>query len=185
MEQQNREKLSDKAFARLIFKPKGLKMTRALSVKNDLIGARFGRLTVVSLSDRRGKRGARTVPLWECRCDCGEICYKATDTLKRAALSMCRECSEKYASEKMRENAGYTGGTQISKIRCEDSYDEELGTCRGVNFDKNTGKWRVRLKFRGVSYHLGSYEKFEEAVRVRKEAEREYYGEFLSEIEGK
>ena len=96
-------------------------MARALPTKGDLIGQRFGRLEVIGRSDKRGSRGARTVPLWECRCDCGAITYKATDTLTNPDLSMCNECAGKYAAAKMRENAGFVDGTQISRIKTRSS----------------------------------------------------------------
>ena len=91
-------------------------MSRALPTKENLIGRRFGKLEVIGRSDMRGSRGARTVPLWECRCECGAICYKATDTLTNPELSMCNDCVGKYAMAKMREKAGFVDGTQISKI---------------------------------------------------------------------
>ena len=53
-----------------------------------LIGQQFGKLEVISRSDKRAPRGKRTVPLWECRCECGNITYKATDILKNDKLSM-------------------------------------------------------------------------------------------------
>ena len=85
-------------------------MSRALPTKENLIGRHFGKLEVIGRSDKRGSRGARTVLLWECRCECGAICYKATDTLTNPDLSMCNECVGKYAGEKMREKAGFVDG---------------------------------------------------------------------------
>ena len=159
-------------------------MSRALATKENLIGRRFGKLEVIGRSDKRGSRGARTVPLWECRCECGAICYKATDTLTNPDLSMCNECVGKYAGEKMREKAGFVDGTQISKITSTSTKLNATNTsgCRGVYFDKNTGKWRARLKFKGKLMNFGSYINFEDAVKARKAAEQEYYGEFLEQI---
>ena len=152
-------------------------------IKNqDLVGLRFGNLTVLSLSDKRAPRGIRTVPLWECRCDCGSITYKATDILKNGEVSMCSDCAPLYATEKMRERAGFVGGTQISRIKSEKLSSTNTSGVRGVYFDKRTGKWRARLKFKGKLMNFGSYTKFEDAVKARKEAESVIYGEFLEEI---
>ena len=71
----------------------------------DLTGQVFGKLTVVSRSDKRNSRGARTTPMWECECECGAITYKATDTLKNLDQSMCATCAAKFAAEKARESA--------------------------------------------------------------------------------
>lgn len=158
-------------------------MKRAIPTKENLIGRRFGKLEVIGRSDKRGSRGARTVPLWECRCECGNITYKATDTLTNPDLSMCNECVGKYATSKMREQAGFVDGTQISRITSNKLISTNTSGCRGVYFDKRSGKWRARLKFKGKIMNFGSYTNFEDAVKARKEAEQLIYGEFLEQIE--
>ena len=155
-------------------------MSRALPTKENLIGRRFGKLEVIGRSNKRGSRGARTVPLWECRCECGAITYKATDTLTNSSVSMCSECAGKYARQKMRERAGYVDGTQLSRIRSDRLISTNTSGCRGVYYDKKTGRWRARLKFKGKLMSFGSYAHFDDAVKARKAAEREYYGECLS-----
>ena len=159
-------------------------MDRALPTRRDLSGQHFGKLTVICRSDKRGSRGARTVPLWECRCECGAICYKATDALKNAALSMCGACAGRYAGQKMREGAGYVDGTQISRIKSDKLIATNTSGCRGVYFDKRTGLWRARLKFKGKLMNFGSYRSFQDAVSARKAAEREYFGEYLPDAQG-
>ncbi len=158
-------------------------MSRALPTKENLIGRRFGKLEVIGRSDKRGSRGARTVPLWECRCECGAICYKATDTLTNPEVSMCNDCAGKYATSKMREKAGFVDGTQISRITSDKLIATNTSGCRGVYFDKRSGKYRARLKFKGKIMDFGSYANFEDAVKARKAAEQEYYGEFLEHLD--
>lgn len=158
-------------------------MSRALPTKENLIGRRFGKLEVIGRSDKRGSRGERTVPLWECRCECGNITYKATDTLTNSELSMCNECVGKYARSKQREKAGYVDGTQLSRIKSDKLISSNTSGCRGVYFDKCSGKWRARLKFKGKLMNFGSHANFEDAVKARKAAEQEYYGEFLNQID--
>lgn len=156
---------------------------RASPTKQSLVGSRFGKLEVLARSKERGSRGSRTVPLWECRCDCGNITLKATDTLTNPDLSMCSRCAELYASEKMRERAGYVDGTQISRIKSDRLTASNTSGSRGVYLDKKTGKWRARLKFKGKLMNFGSYASFEDAVKARKEAEQMIFGEFLEQIE--
>lgn len=148
----------------------------------DLTGQVFGRLTVIGRSDKRNSRGARTTPMWECRCECGNITYKATDTLTNPDESMCRECHNKFASEKARAAAGFVGGTQISKIRNMKPTAANSTGVRGVQFDKRSGRYRARLKFQGKLLNFGSYRTIEEAAAARKAAEEEYFGAFLEEI---
>ena len=157
-------------------------MARALPTKENLIGRRFGKLEVIGRSDKRGSRGARTVPLWECRCECGNITYKATDTLTNPELSMCNECVGKYARSKQREKAGYVDGTQLSRIKSDKLISSNTSGCRGVYYDKRSGMWRARLKFKGKLMNFGSYKNFADAVQARKDAEKQIYGEYLEQI---
>jgi len=151
--------------------------------KNDLTGQKIGKLTVLERSDKYGSRGKRKTQLWKCQCECGTITYKATDTLTNPDISMCPECAGKYAAEKARENAGFEGGTQISKIKnCPDTSDNISGF-HGVYFDRRTGKYRARLKFRGKLYNLGSFTNLEDAVKARKRGEEEIFGKFLDDLD--
>ena len=147
----------------------------------DLTGKVFGKLTVIRLSDRRGPRGERTTPLWECRCECGAITYKSTDTLRNSGLSMCAECAKKYAMSKAREGAGFIDGTQISRIIDPQVSTSNSSGFRGVYFEKRSNKWRARLKFKGKIMSFGSYTDFEDAVAARIQAVRTYFDEFLEE----
>ena len=156
------------------------KMNRT-GFKTDLVGKRFGTLTVLEYSDKRGSRGSRTVPLWMCRCDCGEITYKATDTLNGRNHVMCAKCASKNATNKMREAAGFVEGTQISRIKSSKLSSSNTSGAKGVYFEKRTQKWRARLKFKGKLMNFGSFDKFEDAVRAREEAEKLFFGEYLEE----
>ena len=96
---------------------------------------------------------------------------------------MCNDCAGKYARAKQREKAGFVDGTQISKITSTKLISTNTSGCRGVYFDKRTGLWRARLKFKGKLMNFGSYKHFEDAVKARKEAEQIIFGEFLEQSE--
>ena len=151
-------------------------------LSEEMIGKRFGKLEVIALSDKRAPRGNRTVQLWECRCDCGSITYKAKDILNNESVSMCNECAGKYAMDIMRGKAGYTEGTQISKIKSTNTDSHNLSGVRGVYYVKRSNKWRARIKFRGKLINLGTYTTIEEAAKARKRAEDEIFGEFLAQM---
>ena len=147
----------------------------------DLVGKRFGMLTVLRRSEKTAPRGKRRVHLWECRCDCGAITYKATDTLTNDSRNSCAQCASKHAVKAAREAAGYIGGTQISRIKEMKPTVTNSSGVRGVYYEKKSNKWRARLRFKGKIMDFGSYEKFEDAVAARKAAEEEYFGAFLEE----
>lgn len=147
----------------------------------DLSGQTFGKLVVLGRSERRGSRGGRTTPLWECRCQCGAIVYKPTDALKNASQSMCAACAGQSNVQKARQGAGYVQGTQLSRLRDMTPGETNSSGCRGVYYDPRSRKYRARLKFKGKTMNFGSYSTFEEAVAARKEAEKEYFEAFLRE----
>ena len=145
----------------------------------DLTGQIFGRLTVLGRSDKRSPRGKRTSPQWECRCECGAITYKATDTLKNPDQSMCKDCADQRHAKAARDGAGYVAGTQISKIQNQKLMATNTSGFRGVYLDKKTNRYRARLTFQGKIMSFGSYERFEDAVKARQRAEEEIFGKFL------
>ncbi len=48
----------------------------------------------------------------------------------------------------------------------------------GVSYYKKTNKYRVFIQCNGENHYLGSFDNFDDAVRVRKEAEEKYFGEY-------
>lgn len=147
--------------------------------RRDLTGMHIGKLTVLGLSDQYGSRGNRKQRLWKCRCDCGAITYKATDTLTNASVSMCRDCAGSSNAEKARAQAGFQEGTQISKITNIADTSNNASGIRGVYLDKKTGLYRARIKFQGKLYNLGTFTKLEDAVKARRLGEEKYFGSFL------
>lgn len=145
----------------------------------DLTGRTFGKLTVVGRSDKRNSRGARTTPQWECRCECGAITYKATDTLTNPDLSMCAVCAGKYAASKARDAAGFVEGTQLAKIRDMTPSAANTSGVRGVYYESKFDRWRAQIVFKRKRYYLGTYKNKEDAIKARQRAEEEFFGEFL------
>lgn len=48
----------------------------------------------------------------------------------------------------------------------------------GVNRDRPRGKWMARIKIRGRTLNLGRFDHIEDAIKARKEAEIQHFGEF-------
>lgn len=149
----------------------------------DLTGKVFGRLTVLGRSEKRGARGQRTAPLWECRCECGSITYKATDTLTNPDESMCVTCAGKNNAEIARKSAGFFEGTQLTKIRDMSPSAANTSGCRGVYYDGKTNRYRARIVFKRKIYSLGTFANFADAVKTRQRAEEELFGKFLSSLD--
>ena len=57
-------------------------------------------------------------------------------------------------------------------------HSNNTSTCTGVHYDKSKNKWQVRIQINGKRKHIGYYQTFEEAVKIRKEQEKIHYKEF-------
>ena len=54
--------------------------------KTDLVGKKFGKLTVLSSTDMRSNKGNQ---IWKCQCECGNICYISTNHLQTGNTKSC------------------------------------------------------------------------------------------------
>ncbi len=86
--------------------------------KLDLIGQRFGRLTV--LSEVRKKVRNRSAVYWKCRCDCGGEKITIGDSLRRGLTTSCG-CYRKEVTSKLQHNRlgkdapNWHGGRKMDK----------------------------------------------------------------------
>jgi hypothetical protein len=55
----------------------------------EMVGRRFGKLTVLGLAERRGVRGKRN---WLCRCECGRQNAVAGNSLRKGNTKSCGSC---------------------------------------------------------------------------------------------
>lgn len=79
-------------------------------------------------------------------------------------------------NDNRKENLRIVAHSQNGKNRSK-QYNNKSGYT-GVCFDNTTQKWRARITVDNKVVYLGYYEKLEDAVKIRKEAETKYYGEF-------
>lgn len=49
----------------------------------------------------------------------------------------------------------------------------------GVTYDKSRKMWKATITFKKRIYHLGRYHDFDEALKVRKNAEQALFDDFL------
>lgn len=68
----------------------------------------------------------------------------------------------------------------------QNSMNRDLGTnnksgYRGINWQKESNKWMVRITVEGKVIYLGLYEDLEEAINVRIKAEEKYFGKYNNE----
>ena len=57
-------------------------------------------------------------------------------------------------------------------------YKSNKTGCNGVTFRQDTNKWRAHIRASSRSINLGSFNTKQEAIEVRKKAEKKYFGKF-------
>lgn len=138
----------------------------------DITGQRFGRLVALEPTEKRSGDSV----VWKCQCDCGNISLHSANGLKRGNIKSCG-CSRKE-NLSLQQNLGYVEGTCIKFIENADKVSARNSSGhRGVQKFRN--KWQAKITFKKKTYHLGTFEDKEDAIKARLEAEEKLYGEFL------
>ncbi|MDD4615334.1 MAG: AP2 domain-containing protein [Caldisericia bacterium] len=145
----------------------------------DLKGKKFGRLTAISPTDKR----KHNCVVWECLCDCGKTCNVRSDMLLSGDTKSCGclhlETATKQAASGIWES-NIEDGTNIKLIQSQKLYRNNTSGCKGVYWHRGTGMWVARIQFKGKTYSLGYRSDKNEAIKLRKEAELKYFGEYLN-----
>ena len=131
--------------------------------KEDITGKEFGFLKAIKPVGTSNKRGM----LWECECKCGKKINVTVSDLGWRRSCGCMEDIEKKEHTKIAW--AKKGG---NKIRSDNSSGVS-GVLRA------NGKWGARITFQKRCYWLGTFDKKEDAVQVRKAAEEKIFGDFL------
>lgn len=146
----------------------------------DLTGKRFGKLIVTGCSDE--KRGSFRV--WNCVCDCGNTTKATANSLKCGKVTSCgcvfREASSKAGKENFKKiiKPKCVDGTNLRNLTMSKSKANTSGF-KGVSWSKKRKKWVASIMFKGKQYNLGGYEKIEDAVKARRDAEIEMFDKVL------
>lgn len=91
--------------------------------------------------------------------------YLLGSTKNHKEAARLRKEAEKHANDFLewyKENKKAPGKGKVNKT----------SKMRGVTYNKPSKKWRATYYFEKKMYYLGGYEKIEDAIRVRKEAEK-------------
>ena len=143
-------------------------------------GTRFGRLTVIEITNKKH----RNTYMYKCECDCGNTCFMSRNQLISGGVKSCgclaTERSKKAIISAMQErNKSYVEGTDILSISSKKIRSTNTSGKRGVSWDASVKTWKAYIGFKGKQYYLGSSKDFEKACKMRDEAEKGKYGNFL------
>lgn len=74
-------------------------------------------------------------------------------------------------------------GTCVEILRAKTIRKNNTSGVTGVEWVKSAQRWRATICFKGKRRYLGKFEKLEDAIKARKEAEAKLHDEFLEEFD--
>lgn len=146
----------------------------------DRVNEVYGLLTVIEFAGIVKKQST-----WLCKCQCGNTIIVTNDSLKSGHRKSCGCLKKKTATVnnkialENRKKYDLVEGTSIRSINNPKLLKNNVSGVTGVYYDTKNKRWRARIEFKGKKYYLGSYKLKEDAIKARKEAEKEIYGKFL------
>ena len=149
---------------------------RHATKKLDLTGQRYGNLTVLAPAENIGKRTA-----WRCRCSCGRETVVKTYHLRSGHTQSCG-CQNGGGEPRHALGLSYIDGTCVELLAAKTVRRDNTSGVPGVEWWTSKGRWRAAICFKGRRYYLGSYNRFEDAVKARKRAEEDMHDQFLREF---
>lgn len=153
-------------------------LSRNKSVDSELIGKKIGKLTVVNLAYKKGKR-----KYFKCQCECGNVTFVERDSLVKNRTRSCgclrQETSKQSLKRKFSKfrKSNYVDTTSLSQIKA--NFKNTTSGCKGVCWDKKNQNWRAYIYFQNKKYNLGSYKDINLAIKARKVAEEKYFKPIL------
>ena len=76
----------------------------------------------------------------------------------------------------------YVDGICVEMIQTNTLRSNNTSGATGVEWVPATNRWKAVIFFKGRRYYLGSYKRFEDAVKARKQGEGEYHDKFVEEF---
>lgn len=139
----------------------------------DLTGEVFGWLTALEATDRRDRKGS---VIWRCRCQCGKACEVSEDCLVNGRTVSCGCYRETMIQARLNERLHRIDGTCVEHLKRKLRSDNRSGH-PGV-YELPNGRWLAHITFKGRRYHLGVYDRKQDALRARLRGE-ELHDDFL------
>ena len=143
----------------------------------DITNKRYGRLTAIKPTKNRDKYNGSVI--WACKCDCGKMVDVSYKNLARGEVKSCG-CLQKETMSKNIEKATVKRNEfRIDNTDVKALEQSKKNPYSGVTYDKSRKMWKATITFKKKIYHLGRYHDFDEALKVRKNAEQALFDDFL------
>ena len=154
----------------------------------NLIGKRFGKLVVIEEADTKG--------YVICRCDCGYTKpIRATSLTKQNEPTRSCGCLQrKFAVENGHRVIGKNSREQIeTNMKFNTNFQvienpvppsNNTSGHKGVSWNASRRKWEAYVSVHGKRIPLGRHERYEDAVKARREAEDRYFAPLIEQKKG-
>ncbi|HJC67268.1 MAG TPA: hypothetical protein H9931_11230 [Candidatus Enterocloster excrementigallinarum] len=142
--------------------------------QQDLTGRRCGKLLVLEPAAEEDG----SVRKWECLCDCGKRVICSGEGLLSGKTKSCGCLPAQVRRENVKKALHFEDGTCIERIASRRNCANNTTGRRGV-YRKRNNRWRAAIGFQGKVYYLGTFDRYEDAVKAREEAEQKLYDSFL------
>lgn len=147
------------------------------SRQKDVTNKKFGKLTFV---EKIGKTKNNLV-IWKCQCECGNIIERTYASIVSKNICSCGCLAKENAREMIISNSSKlerVENTCINNLKQKISKNNKSGV-KGVSWDAKRHKWVAQITFKRKNYNLGRYDRIEDAIKARKDAEEEVFGNFI------
>jgi hypothetical protein len=148
----------------------------------DLTGWRFGKLVVIERTADKVLNCGTSRAMWLCKCDCGNTKAVSSTNLKCGSTISCG-CVNRENNYNKVSKMKYFNGTQIEIIQKNTTHKNNTTGVNGVHYWNEREKYVARIKVRGKTYHLGCYDKLEDAANARQLAEKQLFQPIIEEYE--
>ena len=131
--------------------------------RQNLKGVRFGNL--IALEPMKERTTDRSV-YWKCRClTCGKEKAIPANQLRKGVQISCG-CNRE---NRLQETNGYIEGTCLKNVFSDKISRNNTSGYKGVFLKRE--RWAASIQYKKKKYYLGSYDRLEDAVDARKQAE--------------
>lgn len=142
----------------------------ALNLRN----RRFGRLTTLSPTEKRDKKGS---VIWHCRCWCGNELDISADALMHGNYRSCG-CLKQELMEQIGNTLHHVDDTCVEILEKRKHRSDNTSGFRGV-YARDNGRFQVVIGFKKQKFNIGTFDTFEEAVQERIGAEKILHDGFV------
>lgn len=138
----------------------------------DITGNRYNKLVAIK---NVGSSKTYKCALWECSCDCGNTVIVPSSRLKNGDIKSCGCFRKEYQKKDLKNNRekNLINGTNVAIINSlkvnKNSKSGHKGVCRAK------GKWYAYISIKKQTYSLGYFDKIEDAIKARREAEEKFF----------